>query len=131
MSGVSGLAMTSGQGSVCIPNIGPREQRRRRITGIAMLAVTAAAVVWLNAADAPRAWRLGVFIPAALGAFGLFQVRSSTCVVLAAQGRRNMDQGPETIADAAERGAITRQAWRVSAQAVLFAAAVTAVSVWF
>lgn len=113
------------RGSACIPNIGPRERRRRRITGVVMLAVAAALTIGLASMDAPASWRFLVFVPAFMGTLGLFQVRSSTCVVLAAQGRRNMDDGPVAIEEAAERDAIASQAWRVAAQAGLAAAAIT------
>ena len=116
-------AMTS---STCIPNIGPREQRRRIVMGIGMSVLTAAAVVWLVAADAPRVWRLLVFVPAWIAALDFLQVRARTCVLLAARGVRNLDAGIEPIASASERARIRTQARVVHVQAALVATVITA-----
>ena len=64
--------------SVCIPNIGPRERRRRRIVGIAMFAIAVIVAGGLMLAGAPRAWRLFMLFPAWVGSTGLFQAREKT-----------------------------------------------------
>ena len=64
--------------STCIPNIGPREQRRRLVVGIAMCAVAIIVAGGLVLAGAPRAWRLFVLFPAWVGSIGLFQAREKT-----------------------------------------------------
>lgn len=66
------------QGEVCIANIGPRQRRLRLIMGAGTLAVTAALGVTAIAVDAPRLLRLGLFVPAMVGAMGVFQAREKT-----------------------------------------------------
>jgi hypothetical protein len=63
---------------VCIPNIGPRERRRRLTVGIAMFVIVVVVAVGLVLADAPRAWRLFVLFPAWVGSIGVFQVKEKT-----------------------------------------------------
>jgi hypothetical protein len=62
----------------CIPNIGPRERRRRLMVGIAMFAIVVLVAAGVTLADAPRAWRLFVLFPAWVGAIGVFQAREKT-----------------------------------------------------
>lgn len=62
----------------CIPNIGPREQRRRLVTGIAMFAIAVIVAGGLMLAGAPRAWRLFVLFPAWVGSIGAFQAKEKT-----------------------------------------------------
>ncbi len=110
----------------CIPNIGPRERRRRLIGGVALLLVAAGsglALIWF---DAPRPWRLVVFLPAWAGALGVYQVTARTCVALAARGRRNMDLGDETIEDARELAQVRAQSAQVHIRSALTAAIVAA-----
>ena len=64
--------------NVCIPNIGPRERRRRLMVGIAMFAIVVLVAAGLVLADAPRAWRLLVLFPAWVGSIGVFQAREKT-----------------------------------------------------
>jgi hypothetical protein len=64
--------------SVCVPNIGPRERRRRLMVGIAMFAIAALIAVGLVLAGAPRAWRLFVLFPAWVGSIGVFQAKEET-----------------------------------------------------
>ena len=59
-------------------NIGPREQRRRRILGATMLAIGAIIVIGQMGMDANRLWRLATVIPFFLGALGLIQAQSGT-----------------------------------------------------
>jgi hypothetical protein len=62
----------------CIPNIGPRERRRRLMVGVAMFAIVVLVAGGLVLADAPRAWRLFVLFPAWVGSIGVFQAREKT-----------------------------------------------------
>ena len=61
-----------------VPNIGPRERRRRLAFGLAVWAGTAAALAALLAIDAPRLWRLTLVIPLWVGGVGFFQHREKT-----------------------------------------------------
>jgi len=114
---------------ICIPNIGPRERRRRLIVGVVMFAIVAVVAVSLMLAEAPRAWRLFVIFPAWVGAIGVMQVKEQTCVALAARGLRNMDSGDERIVDAIELDHVRAQARNVHLQSAVVAIVVTAVVV--
>ncbi len=112
---------------MCIPNIGPRERRRRVIGGLVMLGVTLAMSGYLLASDAPRWWRAFVVFPAAGAALGLFQAQARTCVALAARGLRNMDRGDEPMADSRELERVRVQARGVYMKAL--AAAILAAAI--
>jgi hypothetical protein len=83
-------------------NIGPAEIRRRRNTGLAMVAVTVVFAAVLVAIGAPAWARLLVFFPATGAAIGLLQARARFCVGFALAGLRNF--GPlgseQKVADA-------------------------------
>jgi hypothetical protein len=111
---------------ICIPNIGPREKARRLRVGVVMFLVSGAVALFLLVAGVSRVWRIPVFLPLLIGAFGVFQVRAETCVALAARGLRNMDAGDESIADPLELRTIKAQARRVNLQATGLAALLTA-----
>jgi len=59
-------------------NIGPRERRKRVMTGVLSLLVGLAAFAALLALGAPRVWRLGLFLPFWFGALGWFQAQGHT-----------------------------------------------------
>jgi hypothetical protein len=112
--------------AACIPNIGPRERKRRLIGGVVFLLVAACVagcLIWFNA---PRPWRLLVFLPAWASAIGFFQVTGKTCVALAARGLRNMDQGDEEITDPGELERVRTQSRHVHIRAALSAAVIAA-----
>ena len=111
-------------------NIGPRERRRRFVGGFVFLLVTACVAGCLILLDAPRVWRLLVFLPAWGAAIGFFQVGAKTCVALAARGLKNMDTGDEAIIDPRELSQVRAQSRGVHIRAVLSAAVVAAIVVW-
>jgi hypothetical protein len=114
------------EADVCIPNIGPRERRRRLVGGAGMSALGVMAAALLLGFGAARGWRIVVFLPLWGGALGFLQVREQTCVALAARGVQNMDGGDEAIADPLVLAQVRRQARKVHARAALLAAAITA-----
>lgn len=59
-------------------NLGPREQRKRLLFGVAMLVVALALAAALLTTGAGRWWRLVLFVPFALAGHGLFQAREKT-----------------------------------------------------
>ena len=61
-------------------NIGPREQRKRRLLGIVALTVGVGAAFVLVIYDAPRWWRLIIFLPIWIAGLGLIQAREKTCI---------------------------------------------------
>ncbi len=113
---------------VCVPNIGARERRKRRIGGLVLAGVALGLAAWLLNVDAPRVWRLVVVLPALGAALGFFQARSQTCVALAARGTMNLDAGDLAVGDATLLLRMRRQSRRVLVQsataAVVFTVAV-------
>ena len=59
-------------------NIGPREQRKRRLLGIVALTIGVAAAFVLVVYDAPRWTRLVIFLPVWIAGLGLLQAREKT-----------------------------------------------------
>ena len=59
-------------------NIGPREQRKRRVLGIVALTVGVSVAFLLVVTGAPRALRLVVFFPVWIAGLGLLQAREKT-----------------------------------------------------
>lgn len=65
-------------GQVCIANIGPRERRRRLISGTVMLALGICIAAVLVVSHLPALWRLPLFLLFYGGASGVFQWREKT-----------------------------------------------------
>jgi hypothetical protein len=116
--------------SACV-NIGPRERRKRRVMGIAGLALGALLAFALVALSAPRLSRLLVFFPMWIAALGLLQTREQTCIALAARGMRNMDDGEEAIEDERLVRELRLVARRINRRALMVAAIVTLVALAF
>jgi hypothetical protein len=112
--------------SACVPNIGPRERRRRLAGGVVILACALGGALLLRSWGAARGWRALLFLPLLLASVALLQVQAKTCVALAARGLRNLDAGNEPITDPAELAAVGAQARRVNTRALVVAAALTA-----
>jgi hypothetical protein len=108
------------------PNIGPREQKRRLVGGLFFLAIAVCVAGCLMLFDAPRSWRLLVFLPAWAAALGFYQVSAKTCVALAARGLKNMDAGDEKITDPRELDQVRAQSRAVHIRSALTAVAVAA-----
>ena len=111
---------------VC-PNIGPRERQRRLVGGLFFLAIAICVAGCLLLFNAPRPWRLLVFLPTWAAAIGFFQVSARTCVALAARGLKNMDAGDEQISDPRELNQIRAQSRAVHIRAALTGVVVSAV----
>jgi hypothetical protein len=62
----------------CIPNIGPRQQRRRLALGAAAAVASAALALILAFADASVVLRTAVAVPLYGAALGFFQYREKT-----------------------------------------------------
>jgi hypothetical protein len=113
----------------CI-NIGPRQRARRVRVGAGLLAVSVLLGAVLLFEQAARPWRVLVFVPLLLGSIGLLQVPAKTCVLLAARGLKDLDDGEIEIVDPEERRKLARQARRVAAQAAAIATVLT-VGFWW
>jgi hypothetical protein len=111
--------------AVC-PNIGPRERKRRLVGGFVFLLVAVCVAVCLILFNAPRPWRLLVFLPTWAAAIGFFQVRARTCVALAARGLKNMDAGEEEITNPRELDDVRAQSRSVHIRAIVTAVVVAA-----
>ena len=59
-------------------NIGPREQRKRRLLGIVALTVGVGIAFVMVVAGAPRWWRVVIFFPVWMAGLGLLQAREKT-----------------------------------------------------
>lgn len=114
-----------------IANIGPRERKRRLLVAAGASIVAAALAAILAAVDAPRGWRLLLFLPFWIGALGLTQARLHTCVFLAYRGVCNMDTGETPVRNAADLAVMRQQAKRAFWAATLLAALLTAASLAF
>ncbi|MGA9996508.1 MAG: hypothetical protein WBP93_13915 [Pyrinomonadaceae bacterium] len=112
-------------------NIGPREQRKRRVMGIVALAAGAALVFVLVAWNEPRWLRLFVFFPIWIAALGFFQAKEKTCIALAARGVCNMDQGEENIEDEQVAAELRARARRINRRSLMAAIVVTMVALAF
>ncbi|MEW5874980.1 MAG: hypothetical protein AB1752_07375 [Candidatus Zixiibacteriota bacterium] len=108
------------------PNITARGVRRRLFGAIPSLIVTVAITVFLITADWPRGVRLALVLPYWFSFLGIFQALERTCIVQAARGTRETDDGEAPVEDDSERRAIARQAMRVYVETTVAAVVVTA-----
>lgn len=69
---------TSQIGEVCIPNISPKERRKRLKSGVVGLIISLIILAVLIGIDAPLWWRLLLFPMFAGSASGYFQWRDKT-----------------------------------------------------
>lgn len=80
------------------------------VTGIVILVLGALLGLAMVLYGVDRWWRLGLYAPFWMGSLGVHQAREKTCVVLAARGMREADDGFEPVDDADERQTLRRQA---------------------
>jgi hypothetical protein len=109
-------------------NIGPREQRKRRLLGLVALTVGVAAAFVLVVYDAPRWSRAVVFFPIWIAGLGLLQAREKTCIALAARGTCNMDAGEEPLSDEKVIEQLRDKARRINRRSIITALAITALT---
>ena len=108
-------------------NLGPREQRKRRLMGIASLAIGVGLAFVLVVLGAPRLSRLVIFFPIWLAGLGLFQARERTCIALAARGVCNMDDGEARIEDETVVAQLRAKARQINRRALITAFIITLV----
>ncbi len=115
-----GISEGISEGAACAPNISPAGRRARRRQGQVWLAITVlgagAGLVW----RLPAVTRGLVFVPAALSAIAFLQARRHTCVLRAAQGTFEHDDGSTTAAASADVAASRRTSWAIARDALLF-----------
>jgi len=112
-------------------NIGPREERKRRLMGIVALTVGIGLAFVLVVFAAPRWSRLAVFFPIWMAGLGLFQAREKICIALAARGTCNMDAGEVPIADDNLIEQLRSRARTINRRALFTATVITIVALVF
>ncbi|MDX6696004.1 MAG: hypothetical protein QOF02_3607 [Blastocatellia bacterium] len=112
-------------------NLGPREQRKRRLMGIVALTVGVGAAFVLVVYGAPRLLRLVIFLPLWIAGLGLLQAREKTCIALAARGTCNMDAGEQPIEDEEQVAQLRATARRIHHRALITAVIITLVTLAF
>ena len=112
-------------------NIGPREQRKRRVLGIVALTVGVGTAFVLVIYDAPRWSRLVIFFPIWIAGLGLLQAREKICIALAARGTCNLDTGETSIADDDLIAELRRKARRINRRALITAAVIALLALVF
>jgi hypothetical protein len=65
-------------GKAELANIGPKEIRKRRLMGVAMLALGVVLAVVFAHADVSRGWYAALLLPFWIGTLALFQARKKT-----------------------------------------------------
>ena len=118
--------MTDQAGLACLPNIGPRQRRRRMVLAGIAAAIAVAVALFALLPHLSRVWRLAVFPPTWAAAVCYLEARSRTCVILAARGLRNLDAGNERVADDAARRASVAQSRAIYLRSTIIAAIVVA-----
>jgi len=101
----------------CLPNIGPRQRRRRLVVGVLGALAAVAALTALLATETPRLARLLAVLPFWAGALGFLQYHERTCVALAARGLRDLGAGLERLRRE-EVSSVRNQARRVHRRAL-------------
>ena len=112
-------------------NIGPTEQRKRRIAGTTALMVASALLLWLDLSHASRWWRLGALPLWWVAALGFLQARAGTCVMLAARGECRVDGRDPFAPSPADALVLTGRARTIVRRATLVAAIVTLATLAF
>lgn len=112
-------------------NIGPAEQRKRRVLGIVALTAGVGAAFVLVVYGAPRWSRLIIFFPIWMAGLGLMQARAKTCIALAARAACNLDTGEERLQDPELIEQLQLKARRINRQAMLTAAVITLLALAF
>lgn len=62
----------------CLINIGPRERRKRLVSGVVTLALTGGLAAYQLVAGVGRSWRLALFVPLWAAGLGFFQAFDKT-----------------------------------------------------
>jgi hypothetical protein len=112
-------------------NIGPREERKRRLMGIVALSVSVCMAFVLVVFGMSRWLRLVIFFPAWMAGLGMFQAREKICIALAARGTCNMDAGEEKIMDEKLIDELRIRARSINRRALLTAAVMTLAALAF
>lgn len=113
-------------------NIGPKERAMRMRVGWLGGAVSLVAAAAVVAAQVAWPWRLFLFLPASVSAFGFFQAHYDTCVAFAAANIKVLGDSRKDrvqVTDEAEKAAFRKVSRAISVRAIATAAAFTALAV--
>lgn len=99
-------------------NLGCENQNKRLRSGVYAFAGSLGLAVLLLKLEVAPLYRLTLFIPFLFASIGVYQGLFKTCSFLAAQGLRDLDDGPEKIANPEERAEVKRLGRRVLAMVV-------------
>ena len=110
-------------------NIGPREIRRRQLVGGIGLFLTLSTIIGLYQHHTSHLARFGVFLPAVVMSMGYLQARKKFCLAFGLSGLFNFGKlgAPHRVISELDRKIDREAAIKLMVQAVLLAAAVTAV----
>ena len=117
-----------GKGDPSLVNIGVGGARRRTILGIVASGVAITALVALYSQDAPKPWRLALFVPFLGAMLGFIQARERICVVLGGKGVQETDKGEGPIGDKMLDKALRRASNQILLLSLALAAVLTAIS---
>jgi hypothetical protein len=112
-------------------NIGPREQRKRRLLGIVALVIGVSLAFTLIVYAAPRWSRLIIFLPIWVAGLGLMQAREKTCIALAARGTCNMDAGEASLTDENLIERLRHKSRQINRRALITSLTITLVTLIF
>lgn len=110
-------------------NLSDENQTQRLRGGVLSLGLSLTIAVAMLKLGASAPIRLVLFVPFFFSAIGLFQGLYRTCGFLAAQGMRDVGDGPEKISSRAELARVKQLGRKMFLGSTLSAAAATAVFV--
>lgn len=128
---MTNLAPAQNQYIPGVCNIGPDEIKKRKQAGWVGLVATVALWTFFFWFDTPAAWRLTLFIPAAMSAIGFLQAYMQFCAYFGFANLFNFGEvgKTDTISQAEFRAKDRRKAWQIIIYAILIGAAVALVGV--
>ena len=130
LTGTAEAAQAS-MASVRLVNLGTKEGQKRFWLGT--IATVAAAVLFAGLCAQGQSKMVGaILFPLFFGAFvGFLQARANVCVVLAAKGVRNLDEGDKPVTNPLEAEALKRASNKILWLSVIGAAVMTLICSMF
>ena len=113
------------RGDEVLVNIGGAELTKRRVVAVVGLLVSLGLFFALSHYNAPRPYRLFLFLPLFAACFGFFQQQKSHCAILGMKGARNMGHGEEAVTDEVLKLRLRREASRILFVSLVVALALT------
>jgi len=114
--------------TMCFPNIGPEEKKKRVIKGTVVLFIGLATAAWMVTSGQAQWTRLLLAVPFVYAGVCLWQVPAETCVAFAAMGVRKLGNRPEKVTESVMDQAIRKQATGVWIRGLTTGALLTALA---